>query len=450
MNLHFLNIIIRREYLNKVKKKSFLLITFLTPILFAALCILPSVIMIAAKEDAKNIAVVDESSIVLPFLNDTETLVFEDYSDQDVEQIKSSLSTIGKDAVLSVSALDTAKRSVTAEIYSNKPLGVDMTSSINNMINDAVENYRIESYDIENLESIMGEIKANVRLTSYTMDEEGKETVSESSVYMLVSMLLGMVIFMFITMFSGMVMTSVIEEKSSRIVEVLVSSVNTTELLFGKIIGVAMVAITQFFLWIVLTFAILGIAGLAAGPKLTQMMSDPAVVAQSVGMGVEELEQLSGGEVAPQGAAVVISTLSNMPVGQLIVAFVIFFIFGYLLYAALFAAIGSSGESEADTQQLQLPVTVPLMIGFFIALYAFKAPDSSVVFWGSMIPFTSPIVMLARIPFGVPTWELVLSLVLLVLCFVACAYVSAKIYKVGILMYGKKSTWKDLWQWLKQ
>ena len=152
----------------------------------------------------------------------------------------------------------------------------------------------------------------------------------------------------------------------------------------------------------------------------------------------------------PSGMGVILETLGNINLGQILISFLIYFIFGYLLYASLFAAIGSAVENEGDSTQLQLPVTVPLLLGFFIALYAFKAPDSSLVFWGSMIPFTSPIVMLARLPFGVPMWELILSMVLLVATFAACAWASAKIYKVGILMFGKKSSFKDLWKWLKQ
>ena len=150
------------------------------------------------------------------------------------------------------------------------------------------------------------------------------------------------------------------------------------------------------------------------------------------------------------GMQTIVKTLGNINLGQIVFAFLVYFLFGYLLYASLFAAIGSAVENEGDSNQLQIPVTIPLLLGFFIALYAFKAPDSSLVFWGSMIPFTSPIVMLARIPFGVPGWELALSMVLLVVTFVLCAWASAKIYKVGILMYGKKSTFKDLWKWLKQ
>jgi ABC-2 type transport system permease protein len=252
-----------------------------------------------------------------------------------------------------------------------------------------------------------------------------------------------MVIFMFSTMFGSMVMQSVIEEKSSRVVEVLISSVQAVDLMFGKIIGVALVALTQFFLWIVLTviivgavFGLLGPETLSGATEMAAMDPSAAALAASAGSG---------------DAAVIVSTLAHLPVGRLLVCFLVYFVLGYLLYASFFAAIGSAVENEADTQQLQIPVTIPLMLGFFIAFYAAsKNPDGGIAFWGSMIPFTSPIVMLARIPYGVALWEILLSVALLLLTFVGSAWVSAKIYKVGILMFGKKSTFKDLWNWLKQ
>jgi ABC-2 type transport system permease protein len=248
-------------------------------------------------------------------------------------------------------------------------------------------------------------------------------------------------------------------------VEVLVSSVKASELMFGKIIGVALVALTQFLLWILLTGMLLGVGmGIIGKDKIMGMMNDDttAEMVQQMSPDVRlpgemnitdayaamtDTTAVAAGE--PSGMEVIMSTIGNINLAEVGIAFLFFFVFGYLLYASLFAAIGSGVENEGDSAQLQLPVTIPLMLGFFVALYAFKAPDSSLVFWFSMIPFTSPIVMLARIPFGVATWELVLSIALLVGTFVACAWASAKIYKVGILMYGKKSTFKDLWKWLK-
>ena len=449
MNTRIIGLVISREYLTRVKKKSFLILTFLAPILFGAMCILPSLIMVYSKEDGKKVAVVDNSGLVMPYLVDSETVDYEDCAGQSVEALKSGLGNNGYDAILSISALNSQTRDVNAEVFSSKPLGIDMTETMSNRINKAVEDYRIASYGIEGLESIMKEVKADVKLRSYTLDEDGKETVSESAVFMMVSMILGIIIYMFIAIFGGMVMSSVIEEKASRVVEVLISSVKATDLMFGKIIGIALVALTQFFLWIVLTFAIIAGVGVISGGAILDS-ADPAAMVEMSGMSAEQMEAITAAASEPEGMEVIFSTLRSMPVAEILICFVIFFVFGYMLYASLFSAIGSGAESEGDTQQLQIPITIPLLLGFFIAIYAFKAPDSSLVLWGSMIPFTSPIVMLARLPFGVPVWQILLSVVLLVATTGVLAWASAKIYRVGILMFGKKTTWKDLWKWFKQ
>ena len=464
MNLKKLGIIIQREYLNKVKKKSFLLTTFGVPILFAGMYAVMLFVMLKAEGDSKRIAVIDNSGIVMEKLEDTKLITFTQLSETDPEAVKNRLGEYDADVLLYISPLDSATKSVTATTYADKPMGMETAEAIEHRINDAVEAYRIDSYDIPGLEQIMEDVHSNVHLTSYTVDEEGKETISQSEVYMIVSMVLAMALYMFIALFSGMVMSSVIEEKTSRVVEVLVSSVKSTELMFGKIIGVALVALTQFLLWIVLTLMIIGILGGIVGmDKITGTLSQnqvetmPGMTSMNDAMGntlsMEQLQALTDTTAVaegPTGMEAVLGTLGSLNYTELIVSFLLFFLFGYLLYASLFAAIGSAVENEADTQQLQIPVTVPLLIGFFIAFYAFRAPESTIVWWGSMIPFTSPIVMLARLPFGVPMWELCLSIGLLILTFFVCAWASAKIYKVGILMYGKKSTFKDLWKWLKQ
>lgn len=469
MNTRTIGVIIRREYLNRVKKKTFLLITFLTPVLFAALCILPTLIMMGTKEESKTIAVVDNSGIVMPYLNDTETIHYVNLTEVGVDDIKADMKSYGVDAVLNISELDAATSTVKAESFSPKPLGMEMTENIDSKINDAIEAYRIDEYKIDDLRNIMNSVRSNVHTVSYTLDDSGNETLTESGVYMLVSMLLGMIIYFFIFLFGGQVMSSVIEEKSSRVVEVLVSSVKATELMFGKIFGVALVALTQFFLWIVLTLVIVGVAGgvlksTVLGDKDPAEMVEAMSAGMGAGMGDVNAMNTMGIDIAamtaaapadslaaaePTGLDAALSTLQSLPYGQILISFVLFFLFGYLLYASLFAAIGSAVENEADTQQLQLPVTIPVLLAFFVALYAYKAPDSGLVFWCSMIPFTSPVVMLARVPFGVPMWQLVLSISLLIATFVGVAVMSAKIYKVGILMYGKKSTFKDLWRWLK-
>ncbi len=444
MNFNKISVVIGREYSTRVKKKSFLITTFVVPILFAAICILPSVLMMNVKEKSQSVAVVDNSGIVMPYLTDSEAATFTDCTSQNVETLRGSVGKEGSDVLLVVSPLDSAK-SVSIQVYSRKPAGVDFYSSIADKANRAVEAYRIKSYNIEGLGDIMKQVKADVKVSEFTLDDSGNATVSESGIFMIISMILGMLIYMFIAMFGATVMSSVIEEKSSRVVEVLISSVKATELMFGKIIGIALVALTQFFLWIVLTVVLVVAAGAVFG------FSDMASSAQMAGMAQTGMEGMDMAAVAQGGElGVILATLANLPWLKLIVCFVIYFILGYLLYASMYAAIGSAVENEADTQQLQLPVTIPLMIAFFIVFFAFRNPDSAVVWWGSMIPFTSPIVMIARIPYGVPVWEIILSVALLVVTFIVLAWASAKIYKAGILMFGKKSSWSDLFKWLKQ
>ena len=451
MKLRNIGIIISREYLTKVKKKSFLLTTFIVPVLFAAMCILPSVIMFMAKDKGKQVAVIDQSGIVMPYLVDTESVTYSDHSSASVDSMKTVFVDAGMDVLVVISPVDTVAKTVSVVSYSEKPLSVDMKESIQSKVDEAVEDYRLSQYDIDDLKQIMEDVESDVIMSTYTLGEDGAEKITSSEVYMVISMVLSMIIYMFIAMFSGMVMQSVIEEKASRVVEVLVSSVKATELMFGKIIGVACVALTQFLLWIVLTAVLVG--GFSAFVGFDSLMGDPAQTEQMMemagGMGGVSVEDMTAMAQDESQMGAVLNTLKDINYGQLILGFVLYFVLGYLLYASFFAAIGSAVENEADTNQLQMPVTVPLLLAFFIAIYAFNAPDSPLVFWGSMIPFTSPIVMLARIPFGVPAWELALSVVLLFLTFAVCAWASAKIYKIGILMFGKKTTFNDLWKWLK-
>ncbi len=464
MDFRIIKTVISREYTTRVKKKSFLVTTFVVPILFAAMMVVVFLIMGNTKERKMDVAVVDQSGIVMSHLESGDRVTYTDYSSEVPDSIKAHLKDYGKDALVVVSPLDSVKKTVSVQAYSKDPLGVEFTGGLSRKVDDAVEEYRIAQYGIDNLPQIMEDVKSNVKVSEYTLDESGKENVSESGIYMIISMLLGIIIWMFIMMFGGQVMSSVIEEKSSRVVEVLISSVKAVDLMFGKIIGIALVALTQFLLWIVLTVVLTSAASMFMGKDMLKSFSgDPQMMAQTVGMTPEQMEAIGGVVAAtdttaasdvidsqPGGLQTVMSTLSNIPWTKLIISFLIFFILGYLLYASLYAAIGSAVESVEDTQQLQMPITIPLMIAYLVILMAFQNPDSPVVVWTSMIPFTSPIVMLARIPYGVPMWQLVLSIALLFFTFVGCAWLSAKIYKVGILMFGKKSTFKDLWKWLKQ
>ena len=450
MNLRTIGVIINRESSTRVKKKTFLLTTFLVPVLLALCGVAMGVMMVNVKEKTKTVGVVDESGIVMSYLKNSEQISFQDMSSEPLDTVKARLADLGLDGVLSISKIDEQKN-LQASFTSVKPVGMGVTATMSRYIDDALEDYRIRSYDIDGLEEIVNSVKADVPIRTFVLDEKGGEKVSESGVNSILSMVLGIFIFLFITMFGSMVMTAVVEEKTSKVVEVLISSVKATELMFGKIIGVALVALTQFFLWIVLSIVLLSAGMGIIAPKMMDTVDAQSIVA-GLPEGTNQFDAMTA--VLSQSDSElgdVVGTLAGLNIGQLVLYFIVFFVLGYLLYASLFAAIGSAAvDNENDTSQLQMPVTIPLMIAYFIALYAYNAPDSAVALWGSMIPFTSPIVMLARIPFGVPGWQILLSIGLLVVTTIACAYLSAKIYKVGVLMYGKKTTFKDLWKWLKQ
>jgi len=458
MNFRIIGVVIGREYSTRVKKKSFLITTFLVPVLFAALCCIPVLILTLSKGKDKHIAYVDESGYVAEKLVDTKSVFFENFTGHlTAEELKNQMENLDFDGIMIISPVAEGKEAnVSVTTYSTKPVSVDIKEMLESQIEEAVEDYRLQQYDIEDLKQIMSDVKADVQISTFTIDDAGEEKQTSSEVYMLISMFLAIVIYMFVTMFSGMVMQSVLEEKTSRVVEVLVSSVKAVDLMIGKIVGVALVALTQFLLWIVLTGAIVfAVNSIVGFDNLVGSNPDAAMqMTQMGGMGVDAamIEQATAAMSADgeNGEMVaVLQTLQNLNYVKLLISFLLYFVFGYLLYASLFAAVGASVDNEADTQQLQLPLTIPLMLGFFVGLYAFNSPDSQLVWWCSMIPFTSPIVMLARIPFGVANWELILSLAILFATFLGGAWVSAKIYKVGILMFGKKSTFKDLWKWLK-
>ncbi len=473
-----IGIIIGREYAIRVKKKSFIITTILTPILFAALMIVPSLIALySGGEEAKTIKVLDESGIVMPYLQSDETIVFEALDAQDVQDahnaqdaqdgsctlasLKEVYRNIDAYAVVGITPLDST-RNVSITAYSAKPLNIDIQSKITKGANRALENYKLHSYNIPGLDKVLKDIKSDVKLNTYTLDEStGEEKASIVEIYMAIGYIASFMIYMFIFMFGSMVMRSVIDEKTTRIVEVIVSSVKPFELMLGKILGVAAVGLTQFLIWVVLTVGIVtGVSvaigadtlqeGVAAGMPAGQIEA----VANAAGVttaGVAADASVVGAADALEDSFIqeLLDALQGVNYIQIIACFVIYFLLGYLLYSGMFAAVGSAVDNEADTQQLILPVTMPLIVGLFIMLHTFQYPDSALSFWGSMIPFTSPMIMMARIAYGVPMWELALSIGLLIVTFLLITYISGKIYRIGILMYGKKATFKDLWKWIK-
>lgn len=440
-------LIISREFLIRVRKKSFIIMTILTPILFAALIILPSLIMtLSSGKTGQRILVVDHSGLCEPFFNDTEEFIYTFDQQADVAGIKKSFPD-NLYALVEISEPDSSLN-VAVSALSSKQLNLDAKSEIERNVKNALEKHKLERYNIENLEQIIKEINTKVSVKTFTVTESGDEKVAMVEIYMGIAYIASFMIYMFIFMFGSMVMRGVIEEKTTRIVEVIVSSVRPFQLMLGKILGVGSVAMLQFLIWILLTVAITaGVQSIIGFDKIAGTTPEIANVAGAQGTelaGVVNAAQTDSGV-----AGEIFSALSSVPVTGIVVSFILYFLLGYLLYAAMFAAVGSAVDNEADTQQLIFPVTLPLILGLFIMIHTFQHPDSALSFWGSMIPFTSPMVMMARVPFGVPFWELALSVGLLAVTFLLMTYVSAKIYRVGILMYGKKPNFKDLYKWLK-
>ena len=368
-----------------------------------------------------------------------EEFIFEQVQDSSVERLKKEFDNLDYFAVVGISSLDSSKN-VSVVTYSRKQMNIDLQNRISRNVEAAVEDYKLKGYGIPQLEEIMADVESDVKMMTYTLDEKGEEKASKVEIFMIIGYIGSFLIYMFIFMFGSMVMRSVIEEKTTRIIEVIVSSVKPFQIMMGKILGVASVALVQFFIWIVFTLLIVTVAGSLLGLDQTAQ----TVAAASPEVPVEQITAA----VQSEGDGF-IQALKDVNYAGIIACFIIYFVLGYLLYSSMFAAVGAAVDNEADTQQLVLPITMPLIIGLFMMLHTFQYPDSALSFWGSVIPFTSPMVMMARIAYGVPAWELALSIGVLVLTFVAMAYLSGKIYRVGILMYGKKPGWKEIYKWLK-
>ncbi|MBQ6957349.1 MAG: ABC transporter permease [Bacteroidales bacterium] len=457
MNWKKVGIVISHEYTTRVRKKSFILTTLLTPIGMGLLICVPMLIMLFSGNEQQKVKVIDQSGIVAPYLENSEhTTYVMGTEGETVDLLKDIFDELDYYAIVGISPLD-EKGEVSVISYSKEPLNMDLKTSINRAVNKAVENRKLMQYDIQNLDEILADVKTDIKLNSMTLTHDGDAKEDSVEIYMVLSYLMSFLIYMFVFMFGTMVMRSVIDEKSSRVVEVIVSSVKSVELMMGKIIGVALVALTQFFIWIALTLIIVMAVNTIAGPKLMQNMGG---VEQIVAMTGEDgnispadmaaIAQSSGETSDAAGVMKILGQIKDLDWLYIIGCFLIYFLLGYLLYASMFAAIGAAVDNEADTNQLQLPITIPLIIGLFIMLHTFEHPNSALSVWTSIIPWTSPMVMLARIPFGVvPGWQLLLSVFLLLVTFLATAWVSAKIYKIGILTYGKKSSFKDLIKWMK-
>ena len=432
-----IGLIIKREYFTRVKKRSFIIMTFLGPILLAAIYIIPILLAIHGDNERRTIAIVDQSHWFERQFSDTKTQSFVRLDDISIDSTKKLVQEGKYDIALFIPETQLNIPS-SAVVYSMKQVPMNVESHIKEVMKNEIQVQKLLASGVD--PDILEQIKTDVSLTVIRMDEEGGEKETFSEIQFIIGMFLAILIYFFIMMFGGQVMQGVAEEKSNRIIEVIVSSVKPFQLMMGKIIGVSLVALTQFMMWILLTGAIyLGFSA-AVG------ISSP----EAIGAGTVMTQEINSSNIMNnESVQSIVNIVKSIDFGAIIIGFMIFFILGYLLYATLFAAIGSIVEDNTDSQQFTLPVTVPLLIAMFSAIYVVNNPDGSLALWMSMIPFTSPVVMMVRIPFGVPIWQVIISAVLLLGTFVAMTWVAAKIYRTGILMYGKKLSYKEIFKWLK-
>jgi ABC-2 type transport system permease protein len=434
-------LIIRREYLSRVKKKSFIIMTFLTPILVAGVYGLIGYFTykgISTTHD--KVAVVSTNKTLSSKLVSDKNIEYT-YVDQSLDEVKKTLKKTDYDYVLYLPEFTLAEPKG-VELFGEKQAGLSLSKRISGDLEELIRNQKLKESGLAqaDLDQLKTDVDINTKKIATTT---GKEEASSAGASTIIAFVAGILMFMFIMLYGIQVMRGVIEEKTSRIIEVMISSVKPFQLMMGKIIGIALVGLTQFVLWILLTFTISTVAA-----TLLINKSDVKKVAAAA----NSTNQVASGAptvVAAQGPMVDIQkSLASLEIGKIVTVFIFFFIGGYLFYSALYAAIGSAVDSETETQQFMMPVMLPLLLGYALSLSVVtNNPYGSVAFWLSMIPFTSPIAMVVRLPYGVPTWELALSMGILIIGFIGTVWVASRIYRVGILMYGKKTTFKEMFKW---
>ncbi len=430
-----------REFKERVYKKSFIITTLLMPLLLALISVAPTLIMFFAKGDTKQISVIDNSGIVADKLQSNDEVSFITLANGDLQQeLKNSLEKdefgvlfIGQDIVTNPNNI---------QLYTNTSSSMLIEDNIADQVEQIIKNERLKEYNLENLQQILDKVEVDISLSTFRNGEDEQSTASSSAASSFVGIILGFVLYFFLVIYGSIVMQSIIEEKNSRILEVLVSTVRPFDMMMGKILGVAAVAATQIAVWGVLIIAM-------------SAFVIPALIPDDIMASVEAVQ--AGADVTAMAASgvdtgMVTAMASMMDTGyiaQIVVLLLLFMVGGFLLYAAMYAAVGASVDEAQDAQQLTTPITIPIIFAFIILTMVMNDPNSPLIVWCSMIPFTSPIVMMGRIPSGIPTWEIVLSLVLLYATFVFMVWIAGKIYRVGIFMHGKKPSFKDLYRWMK-
>ncbi len=435
-------IIIQREFNERVRKKSFIITTVLMPVLVIALMVAPALIMQYAGGDAKRIAVIDESGLIAPQLQNDEELIFEP-TDLTVDEARKELTE--HYAVLAIGS-DILTNPSNVRFYVNSSSSITVESNIAQQLEHILETEKLKGYHIDNLQQILDEVKTSVTMQTFRNDKsQDEDTQAQSSIAATaIGYILSFILYMFLLIYGAMVMQSVIDEKNSRVLEVMVSSVRPFELMMGKILGIASVAVVQIVIWGVL------ICGVGA-VIMPQLMPDEMLAGvEAVQSGTAQATEIAAAtDFDPEMMQALATATDTGYVLKIFISLLLFVLGGYLLYSAMFAAVGSAVDNVQDAQQLQTPITIPIILALLMMIAVIRDPNSQLAFWFSMIPLTSPVVMVARIPYDIPMWEIILSLAILYASFIGMVWVAAKIYRVGIFMYGKKPNFKELWKWVR-
>lgn len=436
-------LIISREYLTRIQKKSFIIITILMPVLLVAMIVLPALLMVMSeKKQFSNVLVVDESEIFINNFVDNDHYAFT-YQSGDIEQIKKEAFEQDYDVVLQILS---NTQSLKANIFYKKNLPSGLQSTVENQMDDIFFNQLLrDSLHVEPAKFDQLKQLTKAEAVTIQIDDKGSEKEHDASVNQLFGMGCGLVIYFIIIMFASQVLRGVLEEKTNRIVEVLISSVKPMQLLIGKIVGIALVGLTQLVIWIVLSTAILGGIQLFA-PTLFGTES-VETLAETPGVNVPDTSSLT---TAPSNIFEMIQNYFSVSFVTIILCFIFYFIVGYLIYSTLYAATGSVVDNESDSQQYTMPITLPLLLAIIFLPSISTNPDGTLAFWLSLIPLTSPIAMMIRLPSGVPAWELALSMGLALGFLIFSIWFSAKVYRIGILNYGNKPSWKTIFRWLRE
>jgi len=433
-----ISLIIKREYTTRVMKPSFILLTFLTPLLIAGMIMVPLLLAQIEDDTVNKIVVVDQTGLYSDVFVSDDKYQFE-LVDRPLDDLKQEDEKAFA-AVLLITA-DLTTNPSAATLYSQQQVGIDLKSHISGLLNAKVEEYKIAAINIPDFKQLAEQIQSDVDVKTVRWGKDGEEKMGSAELAIIIGMISAFLIYMFIVVYGAQVMSGVVQEKTSRIVEVIISSVKPFELMMGKIVGIAMVGLTQFGLWVILTLIIVTSLTSVFG---TEVDMEAYQKVQGIEMSATPIPVDSEGNVAAE----LLTALAGFDFVQTGILFVIYFLGGYLLYASLFAAVGSAVDNETDTQQFSLPLTLPIIFAIYAAIYSAENPDGPLAFWCSMIPFTSPIVMMVRLPFGVDFWQIALSISILILSFIGSTWVAGKIYRTGILMYGKKVTWKEMSKWI--